>query len=248
MHRVDVGWLAAILLGGCSGGSGGGGGCPAPVLEATNGTALVLEGGHVEIEAATLTSYEDATLQAWVRLADDLGADRQIAGKGRPGETPAFVLFADGGENPAVGFDDGGGGFETSVAVAGDIPLGTWTHVAVAWNTSSLAFYVNGAVVVNTTTVTGPAVASDAPIFLGGGLDEGGQPWAGDIDEVRLWAGAHDVGQILGDYESMMTGLESELLAAWNFEESGRTVADVMPACHSGKVKGEYSRTSDAPF
>lgn len=202
----------------------------------------------MEIGAATLIAYEDATLQAWVRRDGEPGADMQIAGKGRPGETPAFVLFADGGQNPAVSFDDGSGGQETSIASAGDIPLGDWTHVAVAWSTSALAFYVNGSVVVNTTTVTGPTTASNAPIYIGGGLDAGGQPWLGGIDEVRLWTGAREAGQILGDYQAMMTGLEVDLLAAWNFEESGRTVADVMPACHSGRVSGDYSRTGDTPF
>lgn len=244
--------LVAIAAG-CSGGGGGGGGigCPAPVVAATNVRSIVFQGGHVEIDASTLTAYEDATLAAWVRLDEDSNdEDLQIAGKGRPGDAPAFALYADAGQRIAAGFDDGSGTFETAAAFTGAIPLSTWTHVAVAWSTSSLAFYVNGSVVVNTTTLTGPTTASDAPIFIGGGLDEGdaGLPWTGAIDEVRLWAGAHEAGQIQATYEEMLTGAELELLAAWNFEEAGKNVADLTPGCHAGRTHGAVTRTADAPF
>lgn len=239
--------LALLAAAGCSGDGGGGpAGCPDPAVSLTNERAMLFEGGRIEIDGSALTSYEDATLEAWVRM-DDAGQDSLIASKGEPGETPRFVVFAASGQDPAAGFADGAS-LDTSIAIAGDIPLGTWTHLAVAWNTSALTFYVNGSVVVNTTTVTGPPVSTDAPMWIGGDLSETMDPIGGAIDEVRLWAGARDAGQILADYDTMLTGAEPGLLAAWNFEESGKRIADLTPAASCGTIKGEASRTSETPF
>lgn len=248
--------LALIAVAGCTGGGGGGGGCPDPVAATVNETSLLFEGGHVEIDGALLTAYEDATLEAWIRIDDASAGDFQIAGKGGVGDgPPSFAVFIRSGDRISAGFAQQGGGFELSSVASSNLPEATWTHVAVAWSTSALSFFVNGDVLVNTTTVTGPTVASTAPIFIGGGLDDvldgaafPGAPFPGAIDEVRLWAGARETNQILADYDTMLTGLEPDLLGAWNFEESGRRVADLSPAASCGTISGEAERITDTPF
>ena len=246
--------VLVLIAGGCSGGGGtggGGGGCPEPALPATNGHSILLDGGYVAIGAADeelISALPDGTVEAWVRREG--AGERVIAGRRHAtADAPAFALWSDASD-PSFGIGTAGGGWDSSTAVAGNIPSGAWTHVAVAWSDTALSFFVDGSAVVNTTVVTGPVPDSNGSLTIGGGLDYVGDNWVGAIDEVRLWSWAKEGGEVEASMETMLTGTEPGLVAAWNFEDGGGSrAADLVPACHFGTfVDGDVSYIDDVPF
>jgi hypothetical protein len=82
----------------------------------------------------------------------------------------------------------GGGTFDGTVHhVAGRAPspVGEWSHVALAYEGSSLRLFVNGTEVSSRATA-GTVPASTSPLWIGGNRPFG-EHFAGDIDEVRVY-------------------------------------------------------------
>jgi len=91
--------------------------------------------------------------------------------------------------------------------------------------------------------------------------------FAGKLDEIRYWDKAMTAGEIATDMASTLTGSETDLLAAWDFENvTGTNVPDISSNGHPATLVGgttifdpahdqiitldpiSYKYTNDAPF
>ena len=126
--------------------------------------------GYVNGIVAPTTEY---SLEAWVKPAD--GADMMIAAHGGGGQ-----IFISGGHLAFRQTQD------TIVASgpAGEVPPGTWTHVAASWDGHTSRLYVNG-VLVATSTSANKTPSGTATFYVGYG-DQA--PWFhGHLDEVAYY-------------------------------------------------------------
>jgi hypothetical protein len=203
-------------------------GVPGEAVDATgmhagtaSGTATTIAGGKLG-RAATFTSACDlisiaasptlqptsVTVAAWARPADiGVGPDRidtilaqdtwRAPGTGSQGyylelyrtvTQPAATFYAADGANIAHAF-------ATNTA-----QNGVWFHAVGTYDetTGTSTIYVNGAPL-GTSTMTGPIAYLLNPVQIGCSF-AGGEYWNGDIDEVRISAGARSAGWIATEY------------------------------------------------
>ena len=147
-----------------------------------------------------------------------------------------------------VGGRPGGGavieGSHAEAIASADLPTGSWTHLAVTYDGSSLRFYVN-ARAVSTTGKSGSITTSSNPLTLGSDPFYG-QYFAGLLDEVRVYGTALDAGQIHRDMTTPVatTSVEQALataassptpVAAFGFDENpGGAVVDASGSGNDG--------------
>jgi uncharacterized repeat protein (TIGR01451 family) len=98
------------------------------------------------------------------------------------------------GEPEAGGIFTGG---KHIVFAPSALPINTWTHLALTYDSSTIRFYVNGALVASAAETT-PFTTSTNPLFIGGDQTQG-QFFNGLIDEVRVYNTALTQTQIQAD-------------------------------------------------
>ena len=173
--------------------------CSAPTCPATNvagqqGKAITFDGvddvlafgGNEAI--TTMTTAQQLgladgsfTALAWVKAADWSGSHALV------GSSPAIA-----GEGLFIGVQDGSpflgyGGDDTTMT--GTVPTGEWVHLAWRFDAASgeRAFFVNGEPGAAATDGHTPFSAEDA---IQMGRARGGNPFAGSVDEVAIYAQA----------------------------------------------------------
>jgi len=122
------------------------------------------------------------TLEAWVNPTA-LGGWRTIAFKGANGGL-GYVLYADdNGSHPAGHVFINGN--EWAVFDSQPLALNAWSHLAMTYDGSVLALYVNGGMVAYG-SLSGP-IAASSDAFSIGGNSVWGEHFQGRIDEVSLY-------------------------------------------------------------
>jgi uncharacterized repeat protein (TIGR01451 family) len=160
------------------------------------GNALLFNGANAWVripdsEPLHLTTAE--TLEAWVDpLAiqplwmDVIHKDRDRyyieASSNMNGEPEAGGIFTDG-KNIVFG--------------PSALPVNTWTHLALTYDSAIIKFYINGALVASSPE-TGSITISTNPLFIGGDQSQG-QYFNGIIDEIRVYNRALTVAEIQSD-------------------------------------------------
>ncbi|HET8756444.1 MAG TPA: LamG-like jellyroll fold domain-containing protein [Solirubrobacteraceae bacterium] len=92
---------------------------------------------------------------------------------------------------------------ETSTKAPSALPIGVWTHLATTYDGTTLRLFVNG-VQVSSRAVSG-AISNDAGALRIGGNSVWNEPFAGRIDEVRLYDRALTAAEIQGDMAAPVT-------------------------------------------
>jgi hypothetical protein len=157
-----------------------------------NGVTSFIEGADID----ALTPLGDATFQAWIYLVNapttevasvfnkwtQTSEDEYIFGI-NPNRTLYVAWHTTGGSTwPSASYRDASG--------AGQIPLNTWTHIAVVRTGTSLKFYINGALDTTLTGVTdaNPFRNGTATIRIGGqGRGARNRFLNGLVDEARIY-------------------------------------------------------------
>ena len=158
-----------------------------------SGNGVALDGVHsgaVEVPmseslAAMATAF---TIEMWVNPANVSDSNALIARKDYQ-----FLLFLNPGGHPVCIVTLGETQYQ--VAAPAGIATGTWSHVAVTYDGSTLTLYVNGSQVAGT-SASGALAPTLLPFTIG-------RPWwgvlAGSLDEVRLYRSALSHTQIVTD-------------------------------------------------
>ncbi|MEV6982580.1 LamG-like jellyroll fold domain-containing protein, partial [Sphaerisporangium sp. NPDC051017] len=156
-------------------------------------------------DSPSLRLSDGMTLMAWVNPTV-LDNWRQAILKEFSGGL-SYALYASNGTQPngwAVNTD----GTEGSVDSTEDIPLNTWSHLALTYDGSKLAFYLNGAKTAET-DFQGTLRGDDGPLRIGGnGI--WGEHFAGLIDEVRVYDRALSEAEIQSDKDTPVTPSDPE--------------------------------------
>ena len=144
-------------------------------------------------DRASLDLTGRMTLEAWVKPQAGSGKRTILAKLGR-GST-AYALNAATHAGGAGG--DAGIGGRKSVTAPADLPLGTWTHIALTYDGSTLRLFFNGAEVA-TASANGKIANGGGPLRIGGNVIGGGW-FKGVIDEVRIYSRTLVPTEIQGD-------------------------------------------------
>ena len=146
------------------------------------GASLLLDGTDDRLEVTPTTTYDDFTVECWIRLANNSGT-KNILSFGN--ESSGRVFFAV--YNDRIYWDQYG---VTSRHGNTSMSANTWYHLAWSRTGSTIKLFVNG-VEQSMTTVSGSgtfpsgAVGNTNGIFIGT-LSDGAIDFNGHIDEIRV--------------------------------------------------------------
>ncbi len=161
------------------------------VNDAERGVVLSFDGASSYAEAGTIPAMGlatgDFTWSFWCRLRSAPNQNAVILGNRSGGGSGAlqFIKFT---PSNFEYYHDGNAGF-----ISHSVPVGSWVHLAVVKNGSSLAYYENGAVV-GTSTASSEIAAN--PFYWGGDPDAGGENSDALLDDISLWTSALSADQV----------------------------------------------------
>ncbi len=125
---------------------------------------------------------------------------------------------------------------------------GVWSHVAIVWDGSTLAFYINGVRDSSINPMNSLAPSSDA-IFLGYEIDIDLCHFWGNIDEVRIWNIARTGDELRQNMYNYMNTNFSELEAYYTFDNtSGTTLQDFSGNSNDASIINEYTWTTSTAY
>lgn len=167
------------------------------------GTGLAFDGNaYVEVHDTARLEPRHITVAAWVRRLGSPGKWRYVLSKGAVDcDRSAYGLYS--GRNGGMAFyvSNRSTFFTSPLAAPSSVWDGRWHHVTGSFDGDRVRLYVDGVQIGH---------GSSAPISIAYGVGSRGVyigdyrgscalPFAGDIDEVRVWDGARDGAAIAAD-------------------------------------------------
>ncbi|MFM8931176.1 MAG: LamG-like jellyroll fold domain-containing protein, partial [Gemmataceae bacterium] len=184
-------------------------------FDGSNDVVVVPDDNQLDLSA-------NLTLEAWIYPTSS--SDGIIFNKENSYE---IARFGDGRIQYALCL--GGDGNWAWVNSGLTAPLNTWTHVAMVKTGGSVTVYLNGGTSAggSQATITGnPAtLAPNTRDFRIGGRGNGGQPFAGRIDEARVWNRALSQSEVDTQRSQQIDGASNGLVAYYRFNEGAGTLA-----------------------
>lgn len=204
--------------------------------------SLLFDGAndYVEIPMSDSLNLQTFTVECWTRPDPNLSF----------GDNPALLMRGDSsGKNElflglvsrsrlGVNVDNVNYNFDFPGI---DFLDGTWRHVALTYDNTTLRAYVNGnpssnLYYVNATLNFGASnalIGADYDAFNGGISNF----FEGEIDEMRIWNVARTESQIRSTMSTSLVGNELGLVAYWRFDEgNGQSLSDATANRNSGRL------------
>jgi hypothetical protein len=131
------------------------GGASGPRVAGKLGNAVKLNGSdeYVSLPTGIVSGLNDYTVSAWVNpSADDTWA--RVFDFGRGTSVNMFLTVNGGGNGLRFGITASGNGAEQDLTGGGQLPLNTWSHVAVTLSGTTGTLYLNGAPVATSPNMT----------------------------------------------------------------------------------------------
>jgi fibronectin type 3 domain-containing protein len=174
------------------------------------GKALSFNGTNAWVTAnssSSLTLTTGLTAEAWVNPTTLGNAYRTVAFKeGGGGEVWSLYGNQSGSQQTPLG-EVQVGGYKDAVGTAG-LATGTWSHVALTFDGTSVRLYVNGTLV-STTAAAGSLITSTGALRIGGN-NIWGEYFSGLIDEVRVYNRALSAAEIQQDMTTPITPTDTQ--------------------------------------
>ena len=242
--------------------------------------SLAFDGADDVVDVGTLgtfgsTKLADAfTVEFWFRTSETSVAMAPLGvfnGTGSQNVTTFLVIF---NQNTAGSYEAGAmrmylrndNGASWSVGPNGDQGVfdGEWHHFAMSVDVPNrhVYMYLDGSEILS--SFPGVNLGSDfsdfqRSLFLGalhGRLDNIGNPFNGELDDVRIWGDIRTQAEIQDNMSAELAGDEDNLFAYWKFNEgSGQVAADSGPNGHDGQLgttsgadTNDPSWSADVPF
>jgi hypothetical protein len=203
--------------------------------------------------AADMGASDSLTVECWFKTTDDVVATQCLVSKKQtPTDSVAgWSLYLNSSGQVAFRVSDG---TDTAVALSATgvrFDDGEWHHAAgvVTRDADNVRVYVDGALALESVvSLAGVGSAANTlPIGIGGTRSTLVNPFAGLIDEVRVWKTARDVTQIAsGMYREIATPTsQSSLIGYWRANEGGGGLLyDSSLSGADGTVQGQAGATS----
>ena len=156
----------------------------------------------------------DFTIECWVYPTAHTNWSRVIDFGNGAGNN-CVLLATSNGTSGKPGFYVGGSQFQAN----DQIPLSEWTHLAATLSGSTATIYING-VASGTASFPTPANVIRNNNYIGRSNWGWGDPApSATFDDLRIWSVAKTASQIVADMNNELTGLESNLVAYFKFNE-----------------------------
>jgi len=170
-----------------------------------NGLCLPgVSGDYVALPSALLHTVTDVTIALWINVQTDKLWQR-VFDFGTSTNVYMFLTPHAGAANIArFSITTSGNTNEQRLDATSILPLGTWTHVAIVLGASGGTLYINSAVVATNAALTlRPAdLGAMTNDWLGRSQFADDPAFAGEIDELRIYASALTGGQITTIYNA----------------------------------------------
>ncbi|MEM6642513.1 MAG: LamG-like jellyroll fold domain-containing protein [Bacteroidota bacterium] len=190
---------------------------------------------YVDLGANDLLNSGDLTIEAWIKIpAYPTSSGMAILSRAEEGELEStninysLRVLTDG--RLLLTHEFGAGNNVNAFSDSQNlIPLNAWTHVAVkrvvAGATADVSFYINGVLAGDTLGVSAPTGGTSGTPFIARNNQVGFEfPFAGEIDEVRLWFRALTTGEISDNAAGNYSGSQTNLQAYYDFNDGPGSV------------------------
>ncbi|MEZ5359802.1 MAG: LamG-like jellyroll fold domain-containing protein [Candidatus Zixiibacteriota bacterium] len=175
---------------------------------------------------AVLSGMEKLTIECWFKI-DSYGADFWNYLFEKEGSYTLYVVDSDETHRDKLWAKFTTNTGEYIVMPDYQVPLDTWTHVAVEYTGEMVTMYINGQPA-DSIAASGTIVSSSTPLLLG--ARNVSNPMHGWMDEVRI-----------SDYARYARFQTPQLIAHWTFDEIvNDTIEDVTGNGFDGMVIGAY--------
>ncbi|MFC1713493.1 two-component regulator propeller domain-containing protein [Candidatus Poribacteria bacterium] len=186
------------------------------------------DGDYVEMadsEALNNISSQ-VTMEAWIRVGKYTTWVPIIYKGGTNPETVSYTLFT--GANGSIILGSVSKDLGITYLLTPKVMPGTWMHVAgvIDGKSRTMKIFINGIEVAR--KYSGEDIhISVFPLRVGSwhGEGEGLSPFAGEIDDVRVWNVARTQGQIRENMNHTLLGTEPGLVGYWRFDDVGSPTA-----------------------
>ena len=206
------------------------------VIDPVAGFSLDFRQSYVSVaDAPGLDLADEWTLEAWIQPRSGVSVGQQdIISKWNGGGNASYQLQLDAdGRLRAVTHD----GLSNSIMHGNQlVPLGVWTHVALAFSQGTARLYINGVLDASFTGVLRP-MDSSQPLAFGREGNYSGHTFDRRIDEIRVWSLVRTEAQIAAARSVSLSGAEPGLVGYWQFDEgSGDVAFDATGGGHHGRL------------
>jgi len=130
----------------------------------------------------------------------------------------------------------------------GSILLNSWNHIAMTYDGSVFALYINGSLD-NSINLVSTVCNAANPVIIGHGSGGTYSDFNGLMDEVRIWNIARSGIQISTAMGSQLTGTETGLVGYWRLNDGDGVVAvDSSAYGNNGTLLNGVSWSDNTPF
>lgn len=198
-------------------------------LQAGPGASLSLNGstGYVLVPATNLVLVPTPlTFEAWVYPTAGKCNTILSRGNGNTALTDYILDVGYDGTNCGVmkvGFFSGGA-WDASTS---NIPLKAWTHVAVTFDGTNKAIFVNGAADRTIRRTNALSITTNSPVYIGRqGTICDCNFFQGQLACVRIWDTVRTTNQIVADMATASLDPQPGLVASYNLNEGSGSIAN----------------------
>lgn len=203
------------------------------------GNALNFDGANdqVIVPANSAYNFTSGTIECYVRPGNLVGNAAMVSIRNTAGTRWSFHMST---TNNTIGMWNN----SLFASVPFSITQGQWYHLAFVCNGTNIIVYVNGSNIgtINQTFNTLTGLTLVIGIAKNSGSD--GEPFLGDIDEVRLWNTLRTQSEIQAYKDATLTGTEAGLVGLFSFDQgisagnnAGLTIAiDKTSTNNSGQL------------
>ena len=209
------------------------------------------EGDYVEIaDSESLNAINSqVTMEAWIKTTAFANQWMAIIFKGdertsNACENRSYVLYLNRSGFIHLASAPSGKRQADLSSPSNLIALNTWYHIAGIIDAANgvMKILLNGAEVASRNFTGKDIYMSSLPLWIGESHEVGGQehyPFAGEIDEVRIWNIARTQEEIQTTMHITLSGQEPGLVGYWRFEDENNIATDSSPSHADGKLIGD---------
>jgi len=192
-------------------------------------------------DISELNSATEFTIEGWANQTSNL-ADAFIFTKVNDATNDIMIRTVSG--NFVIDLGNGSDSYASWGGYSG-VTSGTWFHWAVVYDGAGatdadrLKLYINGNATPVALSFTGTIPATSSNLAGYGALLTGAADWfAGYMDEVRVWSVARTGAEINANYDVILDGSTTNLVAAWRMDEGTGTVTDDETTTYDATIDG----------